>query len=288
LSVQSVAMRSAIALLGSALLLTCIASCSKLPSPEAPSAIAENSAITPLPAPSPQPPLLQSSQVSQAEPVEDVPLSKAFLEKLKQVPNERDRKQFAEAIQELNRMTRDYLKNKAILETLVQNQEKLLPILQSCGYKRDDGSSSFRGSDLHGSNFWKLSNQKQLVQLVCGMGAYNRSFVLFIASEISGKTQFKPLILTEFYKDESGKIQRRESDGTSGGRCPNSPFDRKGFYDETTKEFCVWGRYIGVGTCGTQGIYQLQNDKLVLQKFTANFVCDYHNGNNNHYKILYP
>ena len=228
---QDSVMRVAFALIGGALLVAC-ESLSKLPAVEK-----VKSATLPSSNISSQPSLAQASQTEEENALEKIPLKKAFLERLKQVPNQKDREQYTGAIYELGRLSKKEPKNKAILETLIQNQEQLLPILQSCGYKRDDGSSSFESMALYSSNFWKLSNQKQLIQLVCGTGAYNRSFVLFIASKISGKTQFKPLPLTEFYKDKNGTIQRKEAAGTSGGRCLESPFELAGYYNEPTKNY---------------------------------------------------
>jgi hypothetical protein len=289
------AMRSAIALIGSASLLTCIASCSKLPAQKELSTVAETKAVTPSSATLPQPSSHQNSQVDQEKAVEDVPLkspiSKEFLEKLKRVKYPQDREQYTGAIWELNRLSKKDPKNKAILETLVQNQDKLLAIFQKCGYKNDDGSSSFHWDALNYSNFWKLSTKKHLVQLVCGAGAYNLTFVLFITSEMSGKTQFKPLILTEFYEDKNRKIQRRESAEASGRTCPESQFEREGFYNESTKELCIWGKYLGQGYCGTQGLYKLQDNRLILQRFTANFDCNSYKPGGSvfaTYKTLYP
>lgn len=115
------------------------------------------------------------------------------------------------------------------------------------------------------SKVYKLENQQYFVILQCFPAAYQGSFEFLMVDQQSAvKKPVTKLKVTEFTKNEAGKVQKVES--SSIGGLPT--------YDPKQRVLAINSKYRGLGDCGSQAKYKVQNTGLKLLEFKAKFTCD--------------
>ncbi|PZV14466.1 MAG: hypothetical protein DCF22_08835 [Leptolyngbya sp.] len=116
-----------------------------------------------------------------------------------------------------------------------------------------------------GSKVYKLENQQYFVMLQCFLAAYQGNYEFLVVNQQSAaKKPVTKLTVTEFAKNEAGKVQKMESPSIGG--FPT--------YDPKQRVLTVNSKYRGLGDCGSKAKYQVQSTGLKLLEFKAKFACD--------------
>ena len=155
---------------------------------------------------------------------------------------------------------------KAVLNNLLKNSKKI-------GLCRDslDLEAAKRASEVY-----KLENQQYFVVLQCFLAAYQGNYeFLIVNQQPAAKKPVTKLTVTEFRENQAGKMQKVES--SSIGGLPT--------YDPKRRVLAVYSKYRGLGDCGSQAKYQVENTGLKLLEFKAKLACD---GKLEPFKTFYP
>ena len=143
---------------------------------------------------------------------------------------------------------------KAVLDNLLKSKK--------VGFCRDslDLEAAKRASKVY-----KLENQQYFVVLQCFLAAYQGNYeFLIVNQQPAAKKPVTKLTVTEFTKNEAGKVQKVES--SSIGGLPT--------YDSKQRVLAINSKYRGLGDCGSKAKYRVENTTLKLLEFKAKFACD--------------
>jgi hypothetical protein len=155
---------------------------------------------------------------------------------------------------------------KAVLNNLLKNSKKV-------GFCKDslDLEAAKRASEVY-----RLANQQYFVVLQCFLAAYQGNYeFLLVNQQPRAKKPVTKLTVTEFVENQAGKVQKVES--SSIGGLPT--------YDPKQRMLTINSKYRGLGDCGSQAKYKVQNTGLKLLEFKAKFACD---GKLEPFQTLYP
>jgi hypothetical protein len=114
------------------------------------------------------------------------------------------------------------------------------------------------------SQVFALDAETYLVHLQCSLAAYQASFEFLTYQKTASGGEFKPMTLTVFNENPSGK-PTQENVRTVGG-MPT--------YDPATRSLTIFSKFRGVGDCGSLANYQLKDGEFQLVKYQAKFACD--------------
>ncbi|WP_054466808.1 MULTISPECIES: DUF1176 domain-containing protein [Planktothricoides] len=114
------------------------------------------------------------------------------------------------------------------------------------------------------SQVFALDAETYLVHLQCSLAAYQASFEFLTYQKKASGGEFKPMTLTVFNENPSGK-PTQENVRTVGG-MPT--------YNPETRSLTIFTKFRGVGDCGSLANYQLKDGEFQLVKYQAKFACD--------------
>ncbi|MDX2229454.1 MAG: DUF1176 domain-containing protein [Leptolyngbyaceae cyanobacterium bins.349] len=114
------------------------------------------------------------------------------------------------------------------------------------------------------SRAYKVDNQTYFVMVQCFLAAYQGNYEFFLYAPKAKGNVVKPLSLTEFTQNQAGKVEKVES--TSIGGLPT--------FNPNQRILTVRTKYRGLGDCGSNARYRLDNEALKLLDFKAKFACD--------------
>ncbi len=132
-------------------------------------------------------------------------------------------------------------------------QSRIVNRLKKCSY----GSQS---DALQKSSFFRVGNQKYIVQIMCNLGAYQGAFEYYLLTENAGQIQSKPLTLLKV--------------GERGEKLVDNSLVGYPTYNLFKKELTVFTKSRGIGDCGTFGRYQFENDRFVAKEIRVKTECD--------------
>lgn len=128
-----------------------------------------------------------------------------------------------------------------------------------------------------GIKFWNLDSDKYLVEVECGLLAYQRLQIYYFYDRSSKLSRL--LSFSSYYKKGSGQILSEE-DPELGGYAG---------FDASSKELTVWTKFRGDSDCGALAIYSISPAGVVaLKEFRAKFECDGKETLPENYPLVFP
>jgi len=125
------------------------------------------------------------------------------------------------------------------------------------------------------SRAYKVDSQTYFVVVQCFLAAYQGNYEFFRYSPSAKSNAVKPLPITEFVSQESGKVEKVASPSIGG--LPS--------YDPKERILTIRTKYRGLGDCGSVARYRLDDTALKLLDFKAKFECD---GKLTPFKQIFP
>ena len=155
-----------------------------------------------------------------------------------------------------------------ILATIYKNQESL----NLCQGEIEPEISQ------QSSLVFPINNYQNLVQILCFRGAYQNNYQYILQTYKRGNIFLDPLQLESLEIDKKGKI-RQEIKSTIAGLAE---------YNSQEKTLTLTTKYRGLGDCGSQGKYQLTQNKLKLKEYRIKSNCDGQYLDPQQYTKVYP
>lgn len=121
-----------------------------------------------------------------------------------------------------------------------------------------------------GLRFYKLADQKYLVEVTCTLGAYQGFQMYFYLDEAKSSPASRLLTFETYEATDRGEkslVHKRTSElwGTPE-------------FNPGTKQLTVLNRFRGLGDCGSFATYEFRSGNPVLKGFRAKLTCDGRDG----------